>query len=176
MSTEIPVKNAPVEQVKVQRVSVNIPQPYKEGHTLRANEADALNAHYTNSVRNSIAQDVKAKLDEMGATQSDGSVDSSKVDVKTIQKMVDDFVAGYDFGQGGGGRTGDPVEREAMEIARGLVQNAIKKKGAKPSDYSAKQITQEAKKVLEHAEHGPKIRKQAEQIVKQREQVADISL
>lgn len=175
MATEIDVKNAPRETAKVQKVQVTVPAPYKEGHKLRANEAEALNSYYVTCIRNSVAEEVKEKLQNDGAINSDGAVNPDAVDVKGVQKIVDDFVADYDFGQRTGGG-GDPVEREAMEIARGAVRNAIRKKGASVSDYSAKAITEQAKKVLQSEKHGPAIRKKAEQIVQSRQEVEDIAI
>lgn len=175
MPTEIPLKNATKETAKIQRIEVSLPAPYQAGHQLRANEADALNAYYVNSVRNAVAPSVKNVLEKSGALDKDGNIDTSKVDNKAVQKVVDDFVADYDFGQGGGGRT-DPVHHEAMEIARGLIRDAIVKKGGKVSDYPAKQVTDKAKELLAHETHGPKIRKKAEEIVKSREALADIDI
>lgn len=175
MSTKIPLKGAPKETTKVQRVDVKIPAPFKEGYPLRANEADALNAQYHNSVRNAVAPSVKALLEQAGALAEDGSLIPEKVDVKAVQEVVDNFIADYDFGQGGGGRV-DPVQHEAMEMARGLIRNAIAKKGGKVSDYSAKAITEKARELLAHETHGPAIRKKAEETVKNRESLADIDI
>ena len=167
MSTEIPLKNAATEQAKVQKVHVNIPAPYKTGHKLRANEASALNAYYVNCIRNAVAADAKAKVDEAGG--------EAAVDPAVIQKLVDDVVAEYDFGQTGT-RGGDPVEREALEIARNSVRQAIRKKGANVSDYATKAITAKAKEILATDKHGKAIREKARQIVANREELADIDI
>lgn len=175
MATEIPVNNAATETAKVQKVQVSVPAPYKEGHKLRANEADALNAYYVNCIRNAIAPDVKEKLQKDGAMDKDGNLNAEKVDSKAVQKMIDDFVQSYDFGQTGG-RSGDPVEREAMEIARNAVRDAIRRRGANVSDYSAKQITDKAREILQSEKHGQKIRAKAQEIVSSREEIGDIQI
>lgn len=175
MSTDIPTKNAPTETVKVQKVKVTVPAPYKEGHKLRANEADALNTYYANCIRNAVAPAVREALEQQGALDKDGNVHSDKLNVQEIQKIIDAEVAEYDFGKSGG-RTGDPVKQEAMEIARNSIRNAIRKKGKNVSDYTAKQISQEAKKLLEHEKHGPTIMEKARQIVSQREEIGDLDI
>ena len=167
MSTEIPLKNAPTESAKVQKVSVTIPAPYKEGHKLRANEANALNAYYVNCIRNAVAQDAKSAVEQAGGEDA--------VDASAIQQLVDAVVAEYDFGQTGT-RGGDPVEREALEIARNSVRQAIRKKGANVSDYATKAITAKAKEILATDKHGKAIREKARQIVANREELADIDI
>lgn len=167
MATEIPLKDAGKETAKIQRVDVTLPAPYKTGHVLRANEAEALNAYYVNCVRNAVAPTVKDIIDKAGGIESVKTAD--------IQKAVDEFVARYDFGMGGG-HVGDPVEREALEIGRNLVRDAIRRKGKNVSDFSAKDITAKARELVNHADHGPKIRKKAEEIVKSRETLADIDI
>ena len=175
MTTQIPLKNAEKHDAKVQKVAVKIPQPFAEGHKLRANEAEALNAYYTNCVRNGIAADVKDMLTKAGAFDSEGNINSDKVDSKAVQKMVDDYVNEYDFGMTTG-RTGDPVEREAMEIARNAVRSAIQRKGGNVSDYSGKQISTKAKELMQNETYGPKFREKAKQIVNAREEVTEIDI
>lgn len=167
MATELPVKNAPKESAKVQRIPVKVPAPFKEGYSLRQKDADALNAYYVNCVRNAIAPRIAKLVKQAGG--------EDKVDAKTIQAEIDNFVLEYDFGMGGG-RTADPVEHEMMEIARNLVRKAIEKKGGKVSDYKAKDISEQARKLTQHDTHGPKIRAQAEKIVQQRESLEDIDI
>ena len=165
MATEIPVDNAPTETATIQKVQVKVPVPFKEGHPLRATEADALNAYYVNCIRNALVPRLKKNHGD----------DLSKLDAATMQKEVNAFCKEYDFGMTAG-RTADPVEHEMMEIARNLVRKAIVNKGNQLKDYKTKDITAKARQLLDHEQHGPKIRKQAEQIVKQRESLADIDI
>jgi len=94
-----------------------------------------------------------------------------------VQQVTEDVVASYDFGtSGGAGRSANPVEKEAMEIARESVRRALRKKGQTPSEYKAKDISGKAKELLASSQYGEAIRAQARQIVEQREEVADIDI
>lgn len=103
---------------------------YAEGHVLNTNEASALNQTFFENLRNNFANSAKE-----GKTQED----------------FDAYASSYQFGvrTGGGGGSRDPVEVEAMNMARDSVKDAIKKAGKNISDYSAKSITEAAGKLLE---------------------------
>lgn len=103
---------------------------YAEGHVLTANEASTLNQTFFENLRNNFA--AKAKD---GGTQAD----------------LDTYVEGYSFGvrTGGGGGSRDPVEVEAMNLARDAVKKAIVGGGKKIADYSAKSISEAAAKLIE---------------------------
>ena len=134
----------------------NIATPFAEGHTISANEASALNQVLIENVRNNMATKVKAGGEEGG--------------VAVVQADVDTYVETYEFGvrRGGGGVSADPVTKEAMDIARGLVKKALQNKGHKLADIAAADITRLAKDALA-GEKGELIRKKAAKIVKERE-------
>jgi hypothetical protein len=165
--TGIKVEGKPTETVAVQKIKVGIPQPFAEGHKLRANEADALNAHYINCIRNTVAGAVKDMI---------GEGDASQVDPKQVQKIVDEAIKEYDFGQSRAGRPGDPVKQEAMEIARNIVRQQLQKKGHKLSDIAGKTISEHANKLLQHEAHGPKIMEKAKAVVAERQSLAEMEL
>lgn len=116
--------NTPRTEITVQGTTFTVPQPYKEGDTLQANEAGALNQLVSENLRNNFASKVKDALDEVG-----GSVD--KLDIAALQAELDSYAVSYEFGvrRGGGFTPKDPVERAALNIARQLVRQALKKKG-----------------------------------------------
>lgn len=155
--------NTPTTEVTIQGHGFKVPQPFADGHTCNANQAAALNQLLTENVRNNFAGRIK-KAEEAGAA------------VPT-QEELDTYIAGYEFGvRSGGGGSSDPVSKEAMNIARDLVKNAIaKKEGVKLSDVSAAEITKLAKGVLD-GEKGEAIRKKAAKIVKDREALASDEL
>lgn len=118
--------------------SFSVPQPYAEGHVLNANEASALNQTYAENVRNNQASKVKEHKE------------AGTFDAEVFQGSIDDYCDGYEFGvRTGGGRSGDPVRQEAMNIMRDQVRQAIVKQGKKLADYSAKQISELAAKNLD---------------------------
>ena len=147
----------PRNTIKIAGVNLTVPQPYAEGHTLTANEAAALNQVLAENIRNNTATKIKE------ASAKGTSEDQ-------MQAEVDAYVAGYEFGvRTGGGRTSDPVEREAMELARQAVRNQLQKKGHKLSEFSGKDITAYAAKVMENEQHRKTLMDKAKKIVAQRE-------
>lgn len=123
-----------------------VDSPYTEGHRLNANEAAALNQVLHENLRNNFAKRVK-----------DGTAGQAELDA---------YAQTYQFGvrTGGGGRVSDPVERRALELAKAAVEAGIRKSNRKPSDYSAAQITDAARRVLEtHPEFRERARQQVEE-------------
>jgi hypothetical protein len=110
----------------------NIPSPYSVGHVCTKGEARALNQKRRESIRNKLV--VTAK--DRGLTQAD----------------VDASAASFVFGERTARRrTNDPVEAEALELARRLVR----KKG-----QSRKENTEAARELLQ-SEKGDAILAQA---------------
>ena len=106
--------------------------PYSAGHVCTKGEARALNQKRLESVRNKLAVTAKDRT----LTQAD----------------VDAYAASYVFGEHTARRrTNDPVEAEALEMARRLVR----KKG-----QSTKENTEAARELLQ-SEKGDAIRAQA---------------
>jgi hypothetical protein len=156
--------NAKTERrdVTIQGAKFTVPAPYAEGYTLNPNEASAMNQLLTENVRNNFAGRVKKVNDEDG-------------DVAALQKELDVYVSGYEFGIRalGGIRSSDPVGKEAMEIARINVRKAIVRKGLVVKDVGAKKISELAADALE--KH-PEWREQAEEIVAAKAAVGESEL
>jgi len=151
----------PRDNVTIAGKIFSVPQPYFEGHTLKANEASALNQVFAENIRNNFA----AKVKEADAA---GTFDHSAHPAK-----LDEYASAYEFGVrtgGGGGRISDPVEVEALGIARDKVRKQIVKQGGKLSDYSAKAISAKAAEVL--AKH-PEWRETAKAIVAARTEAGE---
>jgi hypothetical protein len=127
---------------------------YAEGHTLKANEAAALNQTLFENLRNNF----KTKADE-GATQED----------------FDAYAKSYEFGvrTGGGGGSRDPIEVEAMNLAREAVRKQIVAKGGKVSDYTAASISEVAAKLVEAR---PEFREKARERVEQMQAAAQTGI
>jgi len=101
---------------------------YAAGHTLTENEANALNQVRFENLRNNFAPRAKE-----GASQED----------------FDAYAASYQFGvRTGGGSRLDPVQAEAMSLAKDQIKSAIKAAGKNLSDYKAAAITAAAEKLL----------------------------
>lgn len=106
-------------------LSFNISQPYREGHTLTALEADILNQTRSENIGNNVRQWIKDALEP-----EDGAAPKSEAE---IQEYVAQFDANYVFRSRseGTGRSRDPYETEARKIARELVKNHLANSGRK---------------------------------------------
>lgn len=107
----------------------NVEPRYAVGHTLTENEAAVLNQTLYENLRNNFAKQAKA-----GASQED----------------FDKYAAAYQFGVrvGGGGSTRDPVQAQAIAIAKDRVKAQIAKLGKKISDFSAAKLTELAQALI----------------------------
>ena len=150
--------------IVIQGVQVQVAQPYAEGHTVTAAEAKALNQVRAENIRNNCAKQIaaiKGDAEELTAEQ-----------LSEISTLVSEYDAGYEFtlaSVGGGGRTTDPIEKEAKSIARQLVADALRKQGRKVKDVDAEQL---AAKVAEVAEM-PEVQKLAKERVKNKQKLAE---
>lgn len=108
---------------------VQVIQPFAEGDVLTPATAAMLNQtlaeNFSNNLRTAVQEAAEAKATEAA-----------------IQTIVDEYMARYEPGvrTGGGGRTADPVEREAKKIARSKVLELLKKKGIKQADVNVGEL------------------------------------
>lgn len=141
-------------------------QPYAAGHVITEAEAKALNQVRAENIRNNMASKVKAAFD--------GTAKEGEPTQDTIAQFIADYDAAYEFtlaSVGGGKRASDPVEVEALRIARGifadwaaskkLTVKAIKEKIGEEA-YNAKiaEIA-ERESVVKEAKHRVKQRQAA---------------
>lgn len=132
-------ETTPTEDYTIAGNTFKVYQPYAEGHALTANEASSMNQTFAENIRNNFAKRVKE------------AVEAGNFDQDTFQGLLNDYMDDYEFGQrtGSGGRVSDPVEAEALRLARDKVKEQLVKKGEKVSDYTAKAITDAAKAYVE---------------------------
>jgi hypothetical protein len=134
------------EEITIQGQAYRVPLRYAAGHTLKDNEATALNQLLHNNIRNNFSQKV---LKATKAAEAEGT----EVDHAGLQQQLDDFCNRYEFGTrlGKGGTTpADPAEHLAMSRARVIVRSAIKEKGLQ---WTGTQIEEAARQLL--AKQGP---------------------
>jgi len=113
-----------------------VPVRYAEGHVLTAGEASALNQTYHENLRNNFASNVKAARVVPAETEGGeaGSRELSESDVAALQAKLDEYAAEYQFGVRAAGSSRapvDPVEREAISLAKDAVRAALKKQDKK---------------------------------------------
>ncbi len=161
-------ESTPRSTITIAGETFSAPQPYTEGHVLSGNEANALNQVFAENLRNNFASKVKA------------AQEAGTFDLSVFQGSFDDYANEYEFGVrtgGGGGRSGNPILAEAMNIARELVRKAIVKKGLKVADYKAAEISALAKSALDKGDAiSAAIMSLATQRVEAAKEITDISL
>ena len=145
-------KDTPREDVGIQSVVLSIPLPFKEGHVCKPNEAAALNQLLKENVRNNQAPVVKK------------AVEDKKTKVQ-MQESLNEYLVGYEFGARKSGGSTDPVEKEAISLAKEKVKQALVKAGKKVSDFKAAEITAKA---VDTVNKYPQFRKKAAEIVESR--------
>lgn len=146
----------------VRGIKLNIPAPFAAGHQCSEGEASSLNQTLVENVRNNLASDIDESLKK-----------SEPLDVQ--QKMVDEYVAGYEFGvRRGGLRETDPVEAAAREIALEFAKRAVRKSGKSLKDYGMEQLRADAETALNDPTLGTRIRAKAEAIAKARAESLDL--
>ena len=101
------------KEITIAGVTFAVLQPYVAGHVVTEAEAKALNQVRAENIRNNCASKVKAA--------AEGTAKEGEPTADTIETYVAEYDAGYEFtlaSVGGGKRPTDPVEVEAMRIAR----------------------------------------------------------
>lgn len=125
-----------METITIAGQSFNVPVRYAAGHVLNEGEADALNQTFHENLRNNFAKKAKEGADE-------------GLPLDVLQQQLDTYAEGYQFGaRTGGGGSRDPVRSEAMEIARQMVRDGLRRAQKKLSDYTSAQISGAAEKLL----------------------------
>lgn len=99
-----------------------VSMPYAAGHTLTEVEAKVLNQVRAENIGNNLREQVKVAL-EAG-------------DTAKAEELVSQYDRDYVFSMGGSGerRVVDPIEKEALRIAKEQVRAHLAKKGRKLSD------------------------------------------
>jgi hypothetical protein len=132
VGSESEIETGPATQsITILGLQFNVRSPYNAGHVCTKEEARALNQKRLESLRNRLAAAAK----DRALTQAD----------------VDAYASLYVFGERTARRTNDPVEAEALELARRLVRKA---------GQSRRENTEAARELLQ-SEKGDAIRAQA---------------
>lgn len=138
-------------------VTVNVSQPYAEGHVLSALEAEKLNHVLADNIRTSLMSKLKRLED---------------VDAEKVGAEFQSYADSYSFVVRSPKSTVDPITKEAMKIAKEQVLAAIRSKGGDPKDYPAEKIAEYVSLVLQKK---PEIREEAaRRIASSREMASDL--
>jgi hypothetical protein len=155
--------DAKKKAITIQGLTFEVSQPYAAGHVVTEMEAMALNQTRAENIRNNFAKTVK------DAQAEDGSVTDDQK--KALAKELAEYDKQYEFSVGGG-RSLDPIQKEAKIIATQLVDAKIAKSGTTISKY--KEANKEKYDTLiAQVMEKDEIQKKAVSIVKEREALAD---
>lgn len=130
------------QSIVIQGYDFTISAPYTEGHVLTANEAAALNQLRAENVRNNSASRIKAAIKAAEEAGVEFSLDTSMVgegdEAVTLRQSIEDYAENYEFGAR---RTStrepvDPVQREALRIAKEVAATQLASKGIKQKDLA----------------------------------------
>ncbi len=146
-------KETPTGSVIVQGKNFDIPRPFNEGYVCTGPDAGVLNQTLAENTRNNWADRVKKE------------VEAETFDQGKMQAEIDEYLEGYEFGVRRGRGPSDPVEREALNIAKEIVKKAIREKGFKLGDIETEDINRLAEQVIADS---PDVTKEAKRRVEQR--------
>lgn len=133
-------------EIRIYGVPFEVSRPYKEGHTINAAEAHALNQTRAENISNLVRKPIAELRTE------DGSMTDEAIAKAT--EMVAERDAGYEFampGTGGGGRSAmTSLEKEARAIARDYVKQAIAQQGKALKDVDKEAFDAKVAEVAAH--------------------------
>lgn len=154
-------KETPTGPFIIQDQTFQVPRPFIEGHTCTGSEAGVLNQTLAENIRNNMAARVKKEIDE-------GTFDQA-----SMQANIDQYIEEYEFGARRGRGPTDPVEREALNMAKEHVKDALRKNGYKLADVDTSDLNRLAEQVVKE---NPDITKEAQRRVKDRGKIGEINL
>ncbi len=117
-------------------IAFQMPAPYAAGHPLTEGEASQMNQVFAENVGNNLRKKVEAGVAVEGA-------DAREFSPEELQALVDEYVATYEPGvrSRGEGRVAiDPVEREALKLAKEKAIAMLREAGHNPKDYDIEPI------------------------------------
>jgi len=145
-------QDAPVGELTIKGVSLKFSLPFYDGYRLRQNDADVLNQTYRENLSNNFRKVVEEAIEKGNA------------DPQALQKELDEYVISYDFGvRVGGFKSADPIETQAITLAKMLAKKALRQQGVKTKDIDNERLASVAREILEK---NPSLRARAETIVK----------
>lgn len=146
-------KETPTGAFAIQSKSFQIPKPFSEGHACTVSEASVLNQILAENTRNNWASRVKKEVE-------DGTFDQVK-----LQAEIDEYLESYEFGVRRGRGPSDPIEREALNMAKEIVKSALRENNYKLADIAVEDINRLAEDAITK---NPDIMKEAKRRVDQR--------
>ena len=147
-------------------IAFEINAPYAEGHVVNAAEARVLNQTRSENIGNNL----RAKLKELAEAGSP---------VEELQALVTDLDSRYEFtlAEARASRQLDPVEKEALKIAKEALKNHLAETGRKlnvaPEGYSEDEWADKIEAELDRIVNTETVLKIARERVKAKQKQAD---
>jgi hypothetical protein len=114
-----------MKTISIDGIAFEVSTPYAEGHVLTVAEAKVLNQTRCENIGNNFRKAVKDAKEKGG-------------DMSAVASALREYDASYIFTVGGTSRTPiDPIEAEAIRIAKEVVKAKLAEKGLKVKDYVA---------------------------------------
>lgn len=173
------------QTIKIQGIEFTADMPYKEGHVLSKAESSVLNQVYGENLRNNFAPRIKKAKEEAlaartkewqdagggGTAPTDESIAADKL--SALRTEFEAYESEYEFNGRRSTRVGNPVEREAMKMARAKILERMKEKNIDPKTYPAEKMVELIGQLLEK---NPKIREEAQRRVQAQKDIAEESM
>ena len=119
-----------MKTISINGRAVEVSEPYAEGQTITAIEAKVLNQTRAENIGNNFRKQFK------DAGEDEAKIAEALEALRTYDKE-------YKFSAGGVARAPvDPVEREAMKIAREAIKSALAEKGKKMKDVDQEKLAE----------------------------------
>ena len=155
-----------VRKITIQGEMLSVQDKYAEGDTINALEAAALNQTRAENMRNNQASNIK-KIQV--AHKEAGEPETLTADeLAQVQSDLDDYAATYVF-SAGGGRTTDPIDKEAKLIAGTMLDGLLAKAGVTKKAYGEDKYAAKITEIMGM----PAVRADAEKRVGERNALAN---
>lgn len=134
--TETPA--AAMKAITIQGIAFDVSQPYAAGQTITEAEAAALNQTRSENIRNNQARKVKEALAALPeAVEGEPAPELSPETLTELADAVTEYDKGYEFtlaSVGGGRASKDPVDVEAVRMAKAAIAAQLKADNRKVAD------------------------------------------
>lgn len=151
------------KKITILGLEFEIATPFAEGHVMTAGEAKHLNQVRGENIGNNVRKKIEALRSEDKTYTPEAEAEAAA--------LVAEADANYEFSVasvGSGRKVVDPVEREAISIAKAQISLAAKKQGKAIKDIDKDRLAE----LIEQVSQRDDVRKAAAKRVKEREAAA----
>lgn len=159
-------------EITIQGIIFTVSTPFAAGHVCTEAEAAALNQTRCENIRNNMASKIKKAEKEL----PEGQTEFTEEQIAEFAAEVQAYDEAYEFtlaSAGGGAKPKDPIEAEAIKMAKAAVAGLLKKKGTTVKAYLEIEGNKEAyDNAVAKLADSDEYRKAAKKAVTEREKLA----